>query len=43
MQSFSFLSFFSAASRMEVETKIIKNKINNLNILMADFLPISPG
>tara|TARA_A100001035_G_scaffold199697_1_gene160220 strand:- start:446 stop:577 length:132 start_codon:yes stop_codon:yes gene_type:complete len=43
MQSFSFLSFFSADSKLEVETEIINNKINILNIVVADLLPMSPG
>tara|TARA_B000000441_G_C21381532_1_gene144286 strand:+ start:392 stop:523 length:132 start_codon:yes stop_codon:yes gene_type:complete len=43
MQSFSFLSSFSADSKLEMEIKNINNKINILNIFMADLLPISPG
>tara|TARA_B100000530_G_C15548170_1_gene325450 strand:+ start:335 stop:466 length:132 start_codon:yes stop_codon:yes gene_type:complete len=43
MQSFSFLSFFFAASRFEMEKIIIKNKINNLKIVMVDLLPNAPG
>tara|TARA_B100001778_G_C18510575_1_gene593983 strand:+ start:172 stop:303 length:132 start_codon:yes stop_codon:yes gene_type:complete len=43
MQSFSFLSFFSADSKLAVERKIINNKINILNKVVADLLPMSPG
>jgi len=39
VQSFSF--FF--ASRFDVENIIIKNSINNLKIVLADLLPITPG
>tara|TARA_B100001121_G_scaffold270410_1_gene255665 strand:- start:249 stop:374 length:126 start_codon:yes stop_codon:yes gene_type:complete len=41
VQSFSF-SFF-LASRFEAENIIIKKNINNLTIVMADLLPITPG
>tara|TARA_B100001121_G_scaffold168256_1_gene146948 strand:+ start:176 stop:307 length:132 start_codon:yes stop_codon:yes gene_type:complete len=43
MQSFSFLSFFSAASKFDEEIIIIKNKINNFSNVLTDLLPISPG
>jgi len=39
VQSFSF----SFASRFDVENIIIKNNINNLNIVLADLLLITPG
>jgi len=39
VQSFSF----SFASRFDVENMIIKNSINNLKIVPADLLPITPG